>query len=509
MIIFSNKKNIESVIIFIAFAILYLIVNYIWWKINTPIIPQNISATHFIDVFKNQLLYYNAPLITWIMKIMFFVFGKEYFDLQIMFVNYVFFLIALCFVYKIGVELKDKETGNIAMILFALTPAVYGMSRQYGHQDWHVMVAITVNIYCLIKLNYFEDRKWSILYGITVGLGLLIKDEFLSYFFTPWLYVVIRCLIEKARKDKIINIFITIIVGSFIAGWHYFRIEIINKILCEPNKEIVQSFILDGINKMTLGLTQELFSLLFAIVFIFGLLYSVFIYRNKNKWIIFLWFLVPWLIIIFMQHHKESEYAIGVIPALVIFSSICISNIKYKYLKIITVIIIGIIGLNQCFSFSYGKKIKYSYFNDRLISYNKKDVEPLIRMTNICKNYSDKVFFIWDGFLKYCSEIKLLFDFNDIKNIYNCDFCNSIKADIIVDVDFDNFSTERILNMYLRDVEYNYSEEVFGDLLQQNVYKEEEKKLEKILDIISNDYYVQKIMNEPIIILYIKNEKNN
>ena len=121
----------SSLIIFFIISIWYLIGNIIWWKINTPIIPQGICALHFFDAFQNSWLYsLNAPLITWIIKGIFYVFGKEYFDLQIIILNYFFFLIALCFMYKIGLELKDKETGNIAMILFALTPAVYGLSRQ-------------------------------------------------------------------------------------------------------------------------------------------------------------------------------------------------------------------------------------------------------------------------------------------------------------------------------------------------------------------------------------------
>ncbi len=495
---------------FIFLGVFFLVCNYIWWKINTPIIPQHISATHFIDVFKDSFLYFNAPLMTWIMKIIFFIFGKEYFDLQIIIVNYFFFLIGLYFIYKIGLELKDKETGNIAMILFTLTPAVYGMSRQYGHQDWHVMIAMIVNIYCLIKLDDFKNRKWSILYGITVGLGLLIKDEFLPYFFTPWLYVVIRSLIQKTDKKNITNILITIFIGSLIAGCHYFRFEIINKILCEPNKEIIQNFIVVGINKMTFGVTEELFSLFFALIFIFGLVYSIFICKNKNKWIIFLWFFVPWLIIIFMRHHKESEYVLGIIPALVLFASICISSLKYKFVKIIIIITISTVGLIQYFCFSYDiKKLKYSYFSDRLISYNKAETEYLTNLVNICKKYPNKVFFIWDGFLEYGAEIKLLFDFNDIENIYNCDFVNSIKADIILNIEEGSFSTEKILDRYIRDVELKFSEDAFGDLLQKDVYDDKKNELNKVMDVISSKYTVKRVINKPLTTLYIKDEKNN
>jgi len=118
---------------------------------------------------------------------MFSVLGKEYFDLIIIFINYIFFLIPLYFIYKIGEETDSKESGQIAMILFALVPAVYGLSRQFGHKDYHIIAAITFNIYCLIKTDYFKDRKWSFIYGISVGLGLLVKKQFLAYFIMPFL----------------------------------------------------------------------------------------------------------------------------------------------------------------------------------------------------------------------------------------------------------------------------------------------------------------------------------
>lgn len=64
---------------------------------------------------------------------------------------------------------------------------MYLMSRIFGHQDWHVMIAVTVNVYFLIKIDYFKNR----LYNISVGFGLLIKDSFIIYFVAPYIYVII------------------------------------------------------------------------------------------------------------------------------------------------------------------------------------------------------------------------------------------------------------------------------------------------------------------------------
>ncbi len=88
----SNNKQFDSAfVIFLIIAIIYAIGNLIWWSINTPIVPMFDSAVHFTDIFINGWLFYNAPLVTYIMRFMFYIFGRESFDLIIIFVNYIFF----------------------------------------------------------------------------------------------------------------------------------------------------------------------------------------------------------------------------------------------------------------------------------------------------------------------------------------------------------------------------------------------------------------------------------
>ncbi len=405
-----NKKEISGTLaIFLIIAFIYAVCNFIWWIINTPIIPTWDSAVHFNNILEKGYIFYNAPLITWIMKGMFYIFGKEYYDLIVIFVNYVFFLIPLYFIYKIGTELKDKETGNIAMILFALVPAVYGMSRQYGHQDYHIIAGITFNIYCLIKTDYFRNRKWTIWYGISVGLGLMIKDAFLAYFFVPFMYIVIMGLKEKADREKVINIFISIILGSLIAGWHYFRPFIIHKILHDPIIETVPVFAFDSLRITTIGLWEDLLSPPIFIIFVIGLIYFIWKYKGKYKNIILLWFFVPWLIIMLMPHHKLPEYGAGFIPAMILIGAVFISCIDKSYIKKTLILFLIVIGLLQYVDFSYknlnialfnlnfNKKYDVAYYkkNNRLIEYNKKQIENSFNLVMyLNKKYSKNIFHV-------------------------------------------------------------------------------------------------------------------
>jgi len=435
---------------------------------------------------------------TWIMKGMFFVFGKEYFDLQIIIVNYLFFLTGLYFIYKIGVELKDKQVGNVAMVLFALTPAVYGISRQYGHQEYHVMIAMITNIYCLIKLNDFKDRKWSILYGITVGLGLLIKDEFLPYFFMPWLYVVIRSLTDKTDKNKIINILITILTGSLISGCHYFNGSIINKILNEPWTEPVPVFAFENLRITTIGLWEYLASMPIFLLFLIGLIYSFIKYKNKNKWILIIWIIIPWLIITFMPHHKDPEYCLPFIPAMILFASLFISNIKKYLVKTLFIIFFILICLFQfatvsyvwCdniydkFSFRYKQNNIMMFFNNKshLVFYDKSNNEFNIDLLNHLKVFSKYSFIIPTISSMKILPFVLINDIN-IKTTWFYDEKNILERDIFIFIgnDLDVVKlTNSIVSM--ESARYNKTKEEF--------YKEVERKIIENFQKIRGNYFL-------------------
>ena len=449
MKIMTIKLKEPSFVIFIMISMFYFIGNIIWWFLYTPIVPINISAAHFNDIFSNSYLYFNAPLITWVMKVIFFIFGKHYFDLWIILVNYIFFLVALYCMYKIGLELKDKETGNVAMILFALTPIVYEMSRQYGHQDWHVMIAMIVNIYCLIKLNYFKNRKWSILYGISVGLGLLIKDAFLAYFFTPWVYVLVRSLVERIEGNKIINIFITITFGSLISLCHYFRFEIIYKILNEPIIETKSVFSFENIREMTIGLSENLLSPPLFLLLLIGFVYFLII-KNRNKWIISLWFIVPWSIMTFMPHHKQPEYCLGLVPAIVLIVSVFITSIKNVNKKLLIFPIILILFIQYIFF----------YFNKNLV-------------------FGEKIY--WCNRVSNSSCFKNAKELSFYLELLSCINKSYAKGCVILDAQYLNPHTiEFVNNMYMKKNlifrDYRYPE-------QFNVFVTDEK------GIINKDTY--------------------
>lgn len=497
--------------IFILIAIWYAIGNFIWWYFNTPIIPTTISAKHFLDIFTEGNLFYNAPLLTYIMRLMFYIFGKEYFDLIIIFVNYIFFLIPLYFIYKIGAELKDKETGNIAMILFALVPAIYGLSRFYGHQDYHIMTAITFNIYCLIRTDYFKNKKWSLIYGISIGFGLMIKDQFLPYFFIPFLYIAFISL-KQTIKPSIINISLSVLIGSLISGCHYFRTHIIRKILTEPVAEPgAPIFSFESLKVMTTGLWEELLSPPIFLLFLAGLIYFIWKYKHKYKYIILLWIFVPWSIVMFMPHHKLAEYGAGFIPAMVLIGAIFLSAVKIQKIKFFILTIVIIIGVLQYIDFSYAinanlfngylkynnHKIRYyNKYNDLIIHYNRnsKKTKQIIAITNYLKqNYLHSNILIKE-YKKTRKSIELfkLIIFMYVNNFNNINYDDVLYFPSIDNIDivikfYNDLTPEQVIKKRTDILYINKSEKIYRHLKKN--FDASQKKLIQREKIINTDFY--------------------
>lgn len=502
----SKKMKNNNFVFFIVIAVFYLIGNLLWYKFNNPIVVQGAYNTYFIRaLLEGEYFFEIAPLIIWIMKGFLSVFGNKYFDLEIIFINYFFFLLALYFINRICIEIKDKETGLIAMILFALTPAVYGASRQYGHLDYHIMSISILNIYSLIKLEEFTDRKWSVIYGISVGFGLLSKDAFLAYFFVPWAYVAIKSLMKKNNKQKIINILITICLGSFIAGCHYFNTETVTKILQDPFIESAgPAFSFSQIRIFTIGLSEYLLSFPVFLFFLLGLFWYVFKYENRNyKYIILLWFIVPWIILMLMKHNRQPDYGLGLIPAIIVVISLYISNIKNKLYKTILSVILVCVCLLQYISFSYGinldlyKKLKinfkgYNFYcfdtnqriNQRDAQYpniviysNKKRDYALSLLKYLNNNFKDNTIYMYKDMLTtffVMKEIRTLLLLQNCKPILK--FEEILDADVIIFTKKDSF----IDTNYLVNTIKQFLSEHFGTYDDENLEKDIKSKINEI-----------------------------
>jgi 4-amino-4-deoxy-L-arabinose transferase-like glycosyltransferase len=115
------------------------------------------------------------PLFGLSMALMYGPFGLSQ-DVAVM-VNVVYMGLLLAAAYGIGVKLRGRRLGMLAAALVALLPLLFAMSR-YSYREFSLAALVLVSLYFLLASERFEKRGPSLLLGLSLGLGLLVKRTF-------------------------------------------------------------------------------------------------------------------------------------------------------------------------------------------------------------------------------------------------------------------------------------------------------------------------------------------
>jgi len=105
--------------------------------------------------------------------------------------NSVFLAILLLSAYGIGKEVHSKKVGLLSAFLVSTTPLLFNLSRvPYPDYPLAAMVAVAIN--WLVRVDGFRHRGYSLLLGVTLGLGMLTKQPFIVFVGAPLAYVVAK-----------------------------------------------------------------------------------------------------------------------------------------------------------------------------------------------------------------------------------------------------------------------------------------------------------------------------
>ena len=93
--------------------------------------------------------------------------------------------------YGIGKRIYNRNTGLLSAFLVSMYPIIFGETREYLI-DIPVVAMVALSIYVLLLSNNFKNKRYSILFGITLGLGMLTKWTFIFFIIGPFCYVLFR-----------------------------------------------------------------------------------------------------------------------------------------------------------------------------------------------------------------------------------------------------------------------------------------------------------------------------
>jgi 4-amino-4-deoxy-L-arabinose transferase-like glycosyltransferase len=339
--------------------------------------------------------------------------------------NLTFFAILIFSVYKTGEKLFNKKVGLLATFMTAMSPLVFGPSRMFL-LEFASAAMIMPGIHLLIATEYFSNRKYSVLFGLSIGLGMLTRETFFIFLLGPTIYILYEAFSKPGaeKRKKTINLLISLVIGSILSLPYYLKnlsyyfmgdfregfLSFWGRIIClrEPfgwegivtmlfflliailisrihkfrargyTKILVWFFIfiLAGFcwsdKKVILKLTwyalnlKDQIGLPFLIVFLLCLPY--FLRSGKNKGFLLSWIIVPYCFFTFPFFYDsfirwQSRFTIPYLPAIALISASCILNIKNKISRTTIIYAILILGVIHFFNLSFGLPIKNDKVN--------------------------------------------------------------------------------------------------------------------------------------------------
>src|SRR5215471_18250699 len=124
--------------------------------------------------------------------------------------------------YGIGLYLLEPWTAAIAAVLVSFYPVMLWLSRETMIDYW-LAALVALSMWVLLETRDFSDRTWSIVFGVTAGLGMLTKWTFFFFLILPALWF--------ARRNWRNAVIAAVIAAAIGAYWYIPSIGILGELL--------------------------------------------------------------------------------------------------------------------------------------------------------------------------------------------------------------------------------------------------------------------------------------
>jgi 4-amino-4-deoxy-L-arabinose transferase-like glycosyltransferase len=116
--------------------------------------------------------------------------------------NLFYLTVTLVATWKLGALLAGRRLALLSVVLLALLPMFYAMSR-YFYLEFPLMTVVALTIWLLLASDGFQRRGTSLLFGLCLGLGLLTKRTYVAFAFAPVALVVLSSGVLPALWQRL------------------------------------------------------------------------------------------------------------------------------------------------------------------------------------------------------------------------------------------------------------------------------------------------------------------
>lgn len=345
-----------------------LFTNYLWLKMDqypveghelmglTPIaqiyrglMDKQYPYSQLYDKILNSSgIFFGYPPLSFLVVLLFYlIFGPQ--GQMVVMVNSIYIVLAIVCVYLIGKHIFNKPTGLLAAFILSSFPGFIGFSRQYWI-EFGLIGYVCLDLYLLLKTNFFENRKYSILLGIALALSFLHKYEFILFIIGPLLLLIYKSGVLKdisrlKWSNKLTNFILTLVLALGITSflWVRYSKDILGRMFSVTfhNENAASQMIFPAFYLYSIaGLIGLIFLTLFFLSIIFLIIRAI-LKEDKRFHIAYLILGVIVSYTIFTLFlTKNTSHILAVLPFIAILISAALYFIKNR---VVTIILTGVI----------------------------------------------------------------------------------------------------------------------------------------------------------------------
>ncbi|MFA5156617.1 MAG: glycosyltransferase family 39 protein [Candidatus Omnitrophota bacterium] len=263
----------------------------------------------------------------------------------IRFSNMFYFAILIISVYLLGKKAHSPQAGVLAAVFISLYPGIFGLSRKFG-LDFPLIGITALAMYLLFSSDNFQNRRYSILFGITSGLGMLIKGQLLLFLIGPFLYTAGNGFMNReSRKKSLVNISVMLGIALAIAlSWWYRMHSGLWGVYLRYNIPVaLQYFLVTAYHQM---------SPLFFTAFLMGIAFYL-VRRKLPPLFLLLWLVTPCLLLLAFYTSNHERYIFPAFAALALISVTGILEMPSRKARLALFLFFIFFGLVNFFNSSY------------------------------------------------------------------------------------------------------------------------------------------------------------
>ena len=288
-------------------------------QINLEVVKDLINKSEQYPLIRPSGYY--PPLVPILTSFWYFVFGTSA-KVAIM-SNMIFIFILVFSVYKIGELMFDRNVGLLASLLILLFPIILKHSVIY-YLDLPLTAMVALGTFFILKSDYFQNTKFSVISGFCFGLGMLTKWTYLFFVLGPLCYLALRVFYPATSQEGTVkgpsyfkkplrNIALFMLASIATFGPYYFPIlpALIGESLRFSGGPIAQGpdSLLSSASLYfyPVALWNDMITPVGLVLFVAGLVLLLFS-ENKQKTLLLIWILIPYCIFTSLIQNKQPRY---------------------------------------------------------------------------------------------------------------------------------------------------------------------------------------------------------